>query len=286
MLTIFTGSTVEPIELGFFGIIFLTVAVLSVYVALYVFRTIGLYKLAKRKNLKGKFWAFIPFAWIYVAILLVGETKMFGKNLKNLAWIFTLVVVISGLIDLAYQFIIYYPIVGNILLNEDVMIRVAVGGDAVQGWDLYNYPTMVPIYWQNYGDPYLFISHKIDMALNVLSRLATIFIAVTVFINLFKKYWPQKMALATILSVLVGLFPIFVFVIRNKKEINYQEYLRSRFQSQRNPYGAYGQGNPYSQNPYQQYTQRQQDVNPFEDFGGHKNDDPFEEFSNKTDKKD
>ena len=75
MITIFSEGFALEVPIG----MILTVLITSLIIplAFYVLRSIGLYKLAKRKNLKCAFMAFIPCVWIYVACRLVAESKFF-----------------------------------------------------------------------------------------------------------------------------------------------------------------------------------------------------------------
>ena len=95
-----------------------------------------------------------------------------------------------------------------------------------------------------------------------------IFITVTLYFNLFKKYWPERHAVAAILSIF-GLFPVFVFVIRNKQPVDYQAWARAR-------YNAYMANNPYARPNFMNGQQ-----NP---FGANQNADasPFKDFENKN----
>ena len=111
-----------------------------------------------------------------------------------------------------------------------------------------------------------------------------IFVTVTLYFNLFRKYWPARHAVAAILSIF-GLFPVFAFVIRNKQPVDYQAWARAR-------YNAYMANNPYArpnfmnggQNPYANNQNTNATETPFEELN--KTDssaDPFEEFSDKKD---
>lgn len=317
MIKILTGGNLDT-ELSF-GVV-LTIAIIAflIAVAFYVLRSIGLYVLAKRKGFRFKFLAFIPIVWIYVALRLIGEVNFFGKPIKSLAVLFTIVFAVSELINLAYSFLVYYPLVGNYIAGliesasgvvSDRTIYFIANGNGIEGIKEYIFLYGVGV-GSNFEYPYLNIN-AVVYALNAMTYVglifdfASIFITVTVFLNIFRKYWPQKMMLATILSVLLGLFPVFVFVVRNKKEIDYQEYLRKKHAYYRNPYGAYGPGpygqnpngqNPYGQNPYQNRTDNPfgefndaRKVDPFDEFSYDKKEEPFEDFSkgeNKEEKDD
>jgi hypothetical protein len=110
--------------------------------------------------------------------------------------------------------------------------------------------------------------------------LATIIIEVTLYINLFKRFWPKHFVLASILSIFVGLFAPLVFAIRKKDPVNYIDYLRSR-------YSYYPYGMPYGNNQYGGPQNRGEngpvhrpDVPdyPFEEFAERGDVDPGEPF--------
>jgi len=291
----FLGGASIAFTMGLTHIIIFASIILAGFIALYTLRSIGLYKLAKDKGLKCKLLAVFPLVWVYVLVRLIEESKFFGVALKKLAILFTIILSVTVLINLAYQIIIYYPVALNIFNGNT--IHVDIGANlADTGVGLTKYVGSIFVEEESFIPVYFNVS-AVNTALYVLSYvgmvfdLMTIFIKITLFINIFRKYWPQKMMLATILSVFVEsiAFPIFMFIIRNKKPVNYEEYIRKRYQYQRNPYGAYGQGgpfgqgpygqNPYNQNPYGQ-NQSSSGENPFGEFSDAKKVDPFEEFSN------
>ncbi len=292
----FLGGANIAFTLSLTHIIIIASIILAGYIALYTLRSIGLYKLAKAKGLKCKLLAVFPLVWVYILVRLIEEGKFFGLSLKKLAVLFTIIVSLSVLINLAYQIIIYYPVALNIFNGN--AIHVDIGANlADTGVRLTKYVGSIFVEEESFIPVYFNVS-AVNKALYVLSYaslpfdLMAIFINITLFINVFKKYWPQKMMLATILSVFLEsiAFPIFIFLIRNKKPVNYEEYMRKRYQYQRNPYGAYGQGGsfgqgPYGQNPYNQNPNGQTQnpngaENPFGEFSDAKKVDPFEEFSN------
>lgn len=253
----------------------------------YVLRGIGLYKLAKNKKLKCAFMAWVPLVWIYVAIKLVGETRFFGKSMAKLAVLLTIIFAFAEVVTLTYNFLIYFPYVGNYLVGNTIIIDTTV---------YENVPSHYFELWTNLGvyglegnfvNPYKNIDliEKVVRALSMLSSILSIayaVIIVSVLINLFRKYWPQHYVLASILS-LFGLDAIFIFLIRNKKPVKYADYLRSRYQK----YNSYGPYNPYGQNPYanQSYNRPSEPATPFEQFQNPKDKKPEEPFSDFSDKK-
>ncbi|MBR2449765.1 MAG: hypothetical protein IKB30_06595 [Clostridia bacterium] len=270
---------------------------LLIPVALHVLRAIGLYKLAKKKELKCAFMAWLPCVWIYVAIRLIGESRIFGKTMAKFAVLFTILFAAAELLTLAYNFIIYFPYVGNYLAGRNIYIieeGTTVPVECLEYWSGLGVYGKVGEFVGPYKNIYL-----IQKIMNVIYYVSAILdiayavIVVTVFINLFRKYWPQHYVLASILS-LFGLDGIFIFVIRNKQPVSYMDYLRSRYQNY-NPYGPYGPNpygqNPYGQNPYQNNPYGQnpnanaEPESPFEDFkdpSEKKPEDPFSDFSDKN----
>lgn len=286
----FLGGANMSFSLGLTEIIIIASVIFAAAIALYVLRSIGLYKLAKAQNFGCKFLAYIPLAWIYVAIKLVQEGKFFGVSIKKLILLFTIIVSVAVLINLAYEIVVYYPVAINVLSGKEIYVDIGANlATTSQGLTYYVSGIYVgPDFDHIYYDlTAIYTTTKVLTYSGLVFDIMSVFINITIFIGIFKKYWPQKMLIATILSVFVeGIaFPIFIFLIRNKKPINYEEYMRKRYQYYRNPYGAYGQGGPYGQNshgqnPYQNAGQNRTD-NPFGEFTDTKKVDPFEEFATK-----
>lgn len=230
---------------------------LAIFVALYLLKSIGVYKLAKNNGEKHAFLAWIPCAWIYLAVKLSGEVFVFGKKMKNFA---VFAVIILGLV-------FAMEIAGYVLLEIPIALEFLKGKDIVISLD-----GMI----QNYKMTHT--AHTIYTVINYVSSFVSIieiFVTVTLYFNLFKRFWPERFTMAAILSVF-GFFPIFAFVIRNKKPVNYQEWARQRYANyfaNQNPYG-----NPYGA-PNQNMGNA--NVDPFEETTTKEPEDPFAEFSDK-----
>ena len=288
--------------------------VLLVPLAFYVLRSVGVFMLARRAKLKTAFLAFFPCLWIYPATRLSKEVRFFKSTLGKWAIAFVLIFTFTELLVLTYNFLIYFPLVGNYLCGREICLAADEAGvQELLRLGYTEYQAISGVYVNlatgatngAFVYPYEFLTvgkwlHAISLLNNVLN-IAVLVIELTVFFNLFRKYWPQHFILATILSMF-GLFPVFVFVIRNKKPMSYIDYLRSRYQNTGSPYGPqgfygphgfYGPQGPYGQNPYNNpqnpnsnqnangYTQ-----NPFEEFESKENRQPEEPFSqfNSSDK--
>lgn len=252
-------------HVSFGGIIALFLIFLAVEVAFYVLRSIGLYVLAKKNGINNAFIAWIPFAWIYTACKLIGETKIFGWSFDKIALIAMIIFSVNGVANLLYNFFNYFPCVGYVLQ----------GGTLTMEENIIYYGT-------DFVNPYGSAAKAIDVActviyyVNYILSLVVMVIEIFMYISLFRKFWSQHYILASVLSAITGLFPIFVFAVRNKPATNYADYVRSRY---------YYYNEPYGQNPPPDATKSPE--HPFEEFAdrGEKDPgDPFSEFSDKDDK--
>lgn len=275
---------------GLWMVIAFTIAVELVF---YVFRSIGVYTLAKRQKLKKAWFAFVPCLWLYTVCKLLKKQKFFGKPYEKMAIWLCLIFTVTQILNLVYQILIYFPIFDYVLFQgKTVYFSLNEMGD---GFTPYR---IVPGVYFEEGTVDLFALQSLAKVLNLLGYvtplfdLATTVITVFTYIALFRTYWPQHYTVISILCIFLDLFPIFVFVIRKKNPINFNDYMRSRFGSYARSYGPYGNpyGNPYGQNggqnsqangnPYGNASQSRPD-NPFEEFAGKgekKPEDPFEEF--------
>ena len=257
----------------------------------YLLRSIGLFTLAKRQKVLHAWVSFLPLAWFYIACKLVGKSRFFNRPIEDTALILTIIFAVAELITLVSNVLIYYPIVGNLLAgNGDILI--APTGMKIQGFEEFATSIYVTQLFVNpYGIQGTITVNNILTVLGYISfvtDIVSLVVVITVYMGLFRRFWPQHYVLAMILSFL-GLFAPFVFAIRKKDPIKFEDYLRSRY------YGAYGNPyqNPYSQNPYNQNPYNSQNAqprpqNPFEEFaekGEKAPEDPFNEFnSNDKDK--
>ena len=275
----FQAIEILPAEVLTFAIIWLTIVI-----ALYLFRSIGLFTLAKRQNLKCAWLSFIPFAWIYVPAKIMGTIIIGRKPYKNFATFATIIFVLNEVIALTITVLANFPLVGYYLQGGEVYLA---------SYETYNQSLKAMGF-----SPYIFSDNTVfvkgiiypysnqmvigtilaimSLVSNVLS-IVSIFVTVLVYIGLFRKFWPERYVLATVLSVL-GLFPIMAFVIRKKKAINFNEYMRSRYYGHR--YNPYGGVNPnaggYGASQTGQNTTKEPDC-PFEEFEQEKGgDDPFD----------
>ena len=271
------------IELSRGGLIATTVIMLSVIIALYVLRSIGIYVLAKRNGLKCKILAFVPYAWLYVVCKIVANVKTFGTTFGKIAWAFTLIFAITKLTSLVMTILSYAPFIYNALFNGTHVAYVFGDAEVLSIGELTRYNSSFFVDG-SFIDLYSFNTiEALNKTFEIVNYILPIFeivvivISVNVYIALFRKYWPQHHILASILS-LFGIFAPFVFAVRNKPEVNYAEYVRAKMAMYNARFGnPYGQSGPYSAPP-----RPKEPEHPFKEYasrGEVEPDDPFSEFS-------
>ena len=276
----------------FWVFIALTIAVELIF---YVLRSIGVYALAKRQKIQKAWFAFIPCLWFYIVCKLLKKQKFFGKSYEKIALWLVLVFGLTQILNLAYQVLAYFPLFEYAIIQGKTVYFI-LDKNLVNNVDsrLAEY-IIQGIYIESCNIDYNALRSLVN-ALNIMGYitplfdLATTVITVFTYIALFRTYWPQHYTVISILCIFLNLFPIFVFVIRKKNPIDFNEYMRARFGSYARPYGPYGNpyGNPYNQNGQNPSSQggyggasQSRPDNPFEEFAGKgekKPDDPFEEF--------
>ncbi len=294
MLTFYFEGGFAPQTVPLGAIIGTIIVSLLFPIALYLLRSIGLYKLAKNQNIKKAWISFIPCVWIYIACLLVKETRFWKSTVGKMAIIFTIVFTVSALINLVCEFLTYYPLIGNYLLGREIVIisdaelakslgltEFWVQGEGIWVNEQFVYP---------YKNPHAMITviNIIYYASSIID-IFSIIAEITVLFNLFKKYWPSHHILAFIMSCFFGLTGIFIFVIRNKKPINYNDYMRARYNAYYGPYGYRGPNNHNGyngQNNYNDpYGNERPPKSPFEQYQNPNEKEPEEPFGDYDDKK-
>ena len=267
---------------------------LGVMLAFYVLRSIGVYILAKRQGIKCKVLAWIPCLWFYVVCKLVGKSRFFGKPIENLALLFVIIFSLSQLFGFVQSFLVNFPLVGNFLQGREILFAQSGLDLEAQGFFEYSSGMYVT---NDFVNPYgMGGIQTVNLILSIIGYvsmfvdLAEIVITISVYFALFRKFWPQHHVLASLLTIFLGLFAPFVFVIRKKEPVNYMEYLRSRYNYNpySNPYGnPYNNPNSYN-NPYNNgQSAPKRTEHPFSEFAEKDEVDPgnpFSEFSDKDNK--
>lgn len=214
---------------------------LAVMLAFYVLRSIGLYVLSKRQNISKAYLAFIPCVWIYLACKLIGNSRFLGSTFEKLALLITIIFSVAGVLTLIYDVLTLLPLFEYVFVyKQNLYIASSESVDGLKhfGYGLYVVEEFVP-----YGNALKTIN-KIMLVLDVVSPvfdILSIVATISIYINLFRKFWPQHFMLAALLCIFLDLFPILIFVIKDRNPVNYNDYLRSRYSSYNNRYN-----NPYN----------------------------------------
>lgn len=236
-------------------------------VAMYLLRSIGIYVLAKRQKVDNLYLAFIPFAWVFLLCKLIPDVRFFGIPFSKIAVWVMISFIVKGVCDLVYDYFNYFPYIGYFFQDAEAMITFTSTEEG----------TIITA-GANFFNPYannsvlVLINNTCVIISRILAFINTVF-TVFIYIDLFKLYWPEHYVIASVFSVL-GLFPIFMFVIRKKDKINYMDYIRARYYGGYNPYGNRSENDEVPQHPFSEFAEKG-DVDPG---------DPFSEFSDKDKK--
>lgn len=264
---------------------------LAIILALYLLRSFAVFALAKRNETVKKvaYMAWIPFLWIYPTALLAGKVLFFGRPMKNFAIVMTVLFILNELFALAYSVLTYFPLVGYYFQGGTVTIYSGIEATVQQlmssGYKPYLFDDTLTLLT---GGDMIYPIANVTLYGNFLTAiglisdvvsLATLLFTVFMYIALFRRYWPAHFVIATVLSVLwAWIFPIFLFVIRKNKPMDYNDYLRERYSRMyyahfNNPTngGPMDGGNNFGSTP----------ESPFEGFEEKDKEDPGDPFDGK-----
>ena len=246
---------------------------------LFILQGVGLYVMAKKRDIKNRWMAFVPFVSILYIGKLAGECNVFGHKMKRIGLYTMLAQIVTSLLLIAIivaEFHLYINCVENIHYTE----------------------TGIP-YWGGLEG----IDQKIHNFYEFGNYLVAIFqliyriLMIILIMALCKCYNPQNYIFMSILTFMIPMSRfIIIFVFRNRKAVDYAAYMRAKkeeymrrqqYYYRNNPYNQnpYGNpyNNPYNRNPYNQnpYGQGNYNQPPYgQDETKKTPEDPFEEFSN------
>lgn len=226
---------------------------LIMFLMYYLFRSFGLYKMAKKRGIEKPARCFIPFYAIFMISELRSDCNAFKKHK-------------------------FYPIVAvsavGAMILTSAIVDICFSVNVIK--------QLIEFENANPGNSYLtagmFSNSNLPSALMNLSDLAKIVYIVfmaMIYCDLFRTYAPFKSKTHTVLSVIfvvftgsMLLFGIFVFTLSGQTAVNFDEILEKRRV-------YYGYGNPY-------YGNRNGNGGYNNNGGGYngQNDNPFSDFSN------
>ena len=225
----------------------------AVGIGLFVLLGIGLYTMAKNRQMQQKWLAFVPFARYILMGRLIGEIKLFGKKTSKFGLITCLVVLVAQAVTFALTFFEYFPIIALILKDGSATLlptetgELAVVGAGYAPWAL----TLITVI--NY--------------LSLFTDIASILALITIYIELFKRYAPDHYILYAVLSIFIGIEGVFVFIVRNKPAVNYSDYIKEKFIKMQG--GFMNMHRQAPDDPFREYARK----------GEYDPGDPFSEFS-------
>lgn len=256
--------------------------VISVFLWLgfFVLQGIGLWTMAKKKGFKKPLLAFVPFANLLLIDKLAGECEFFGHKIKRggmYAMIAQITVATIGFLLIVVQAILFTKYADCLEYNSSTGTFFWITSDRL-GMFLNSF-------YSSWG-----------MHLYSITGLGYELLILVLMLSLLKRYTAKNYMMLSILQLLVpSARYIIIFVVRNNKAVDYNDYQRARYASYThrtgygNPYNPYGNpyGNPFG-NPYGNQGQNQNgnsnssnqgQQNPFDEFGS-KDEDPFEDINN------
>ena len=252
---------------------------LAVNIALYLFRSFGIYTLAKRRGIKYLWMAFMPILWIYLVGKIIGKVSMFNKKI-NFGLIAVIVIGIYQVLHLAQTILAYIPIVDLYFQGQqlyycvDIEIMEKLGFVASQQYTFNaSIFTVNPLYMDY---TYEIITSIISITANILD-IFNVILLMMLYVYLFRAYNPRNYFMFALLSLFFGIFGIFVFAIRKRQYVDYNEYMREQFQKMyAHRTGFMNNGENY------QGGQDQGKDEPFKEYGKEEDSEPFDEFNDKN----
>lgn len=251
---------------------------LAIIITFYVLRSIGLYTLAKKNKLKNPYLAIIPFVWIYIAGQLSKTKVFFGRKVKHFSLFAVIFMSSVSLITLIVNVVVYFPLVGFYLQGGQIFISLSTKGIPT---GTVEYQFLTGVFTLDFINPYIELVwlDKVLSLMIIVSDIASligILIMVTLYSNLFRRFWPQHSFLGTLLSIF-GIFAPVIFAVRKREPVNFEQYIKNRY------YGMYG--NPNMNNPNNYYDGNSKNYSENKDPFGYnevhkkrEDDNPFPEF--------
>lgn len=255
---------------------------LGLIAALFVLQAAGVYRMAKKQGLKKKWLAFVPFANLWYIGKLAGSFEVFGHKMKRaglytmIAQIVTTVLCFSSMAAEMYLFIEC----ADAAIVNGANGSIQFSGLSKVGSAIYNY--------------YNIASYLVSIVGFVYSVLLLILL-----MGLYRKYYPKGYMFLAWLGIFVPLSRyIVIFVLRNYRPIDYNEYMRRKREAYArrygnmggygnpygNPYGGNPYGNPYGGNPYGGNPYGNPYGSPYGNPYGEspKSEEPFSEFGSES----
>ena len=235
----------------------------AIWLTLFILQGFGLSAMAKKRGLKKRWLAFVPFANIWYIGKIAGECNVFGQRMKR-----------GGLYTMLAQ--IFTTVLCGLTIAVQVYLLVVEGAPE---YDQFGFP-----FWVNLTG-FSAVAYKfygISQYLLPIFQLVYEVFMLILLIALYKRYAHRNYFILSMLALFVPVSRfIVIFVLRNRNGIDYDAYMRARHEAYMRQQQQYGGYNPYyggyNRNPY---------GNPYNNpYGNTQNapkppEDPFGEFGN------
>ena len=211
---------------------------LGIWLVLFILQGIGLWVMAKRRNIGKRYLAFGPFVSLYYIGRLTGDCMVFGRKMKR-----------PGLYAMIAQILTTLLMAACSVVTTILFVYY---GDCYQsspyGGEWINLPaTVEPL------RRFLFICGDGINGISGIFVFVYEILLLLLMVGLFRKYAPRNSMFFSFVAFFVPISRfIFIFALRNKEAIDYEAYMRKQreeFMRRQGGYRPYG-GNPYGGNPY------------------------------------
>lgn len=248
---------------GWKGMLVGAIGGVAIWLTLFILQGFGLSAMAKKRGLKKRWLAFVPFANIWYIGKIAGECNVFGQRMKR-----------GGLYTMLAQ--IFTTVLCGLTIAVQVYLLVVEGAPE---YDQFGFP-----FWVNLTG-FSAVAYKfygISQYLLPIFQLVYEVFMLILLIALYKRYAHRNYFILSMLALFVPVSRfIVIFVLRNRNGIDYDAYMRARHEAYMRQQQQYGGYNPYyggyNRNPYgnsynNPYGNPQNTPKPPED--------PFGEFGN------
>lgn len=238
----------------------------------HVLQGLGIYKMAKNREMKNAWLAFVPFANTYYIGKLAGTCSFFGHKTKR-----------AGLYAMIAQ-IVVFVVCGLLMFAEGYLYT--------QYSECITFDESTKMFiFSGLPDVAKPIFAAYDIGQYVVSILSLVYqlLLFVMLMGLYRTYSVKNYMILSFLELFVPMSRyIVILVLRNNEAIDFDEYMRKKredFMRARTQYNPYGNYNP--QNPYNSYGNQTSNggttSNPSSDKKPEK-EEPFGEFSSDKNK--
>lgn len=213
---------------------------LGVYLVLWAFKGIGLFTMAKKQGKKKiRYLAFVPFASTFLMGELGENFKLGPKtSVKHVG----LYAMIAEILYAAAVCVYYIPLM---YCFQNSLFGVELDSGYISYYMLSDMPSA------------LVSCYNVGYYLQYVMEFVYLLFAIFLYIVFFRRYTPASYVWMVILCALLPVVtPFLVFAFRKRTPVNYDDYMRQRYErmrqqqyyNQQPPYNGNGYGNGYNNN--------------------------------------